>query len=214
MNLKKTKLPGLVSYLFHPLFMPTFGLAYFYLSKKISGFNLYTSASIQADNHIIIVSTVIFTLFIPLITVFVLKKANYISSYHMPKKEERLLPFSLMSLSMFCLNYLLFNYFNVNADLIIKAFYFGCLLSIVFALFITLKWKISIHMIGLGGFTGAVFLLTYLSNSDNLIELSIAFMLSGLVGYSRLHLGAHSLKQVAAGFLLGFASETILLYII
>jgi hypothetical protein len=119
-----------------------------------------------------------------------------------------------MAMSIMCAYYLLFDYFNIETDPIIKVFYFGCFLSIVGALIITLEWKISIHMIGIGGFTGAVFLLSYISNEVLLPALVIAILITGLVGYSRLSLKAHSLKQIIAGFTLGFLSETIFLLLV
>ena len=132
----------------------------------------------------------------------------------MSKREERLLPFALISLSMASAYYLLFSFYAVKVEPIIIFFYVGCLLSIISALVITLTWKISIHMIGIGGFTGAVFLLNYLSKSNNLAMLVGVIFISGFVAYSRLTLKAHTIKQVVAGFTLGFACETFLLILI
>jgi membrane-associated phospholipid phosphatase len=214
MKKKNSAFAILISYIFHPLFMPTLGLLFFYFSKKINSFNLYASDSVQENNLVILSTTIVFSLVVPGLLVFVLKRTNQIETYHMHKKEERLLPFALMAMSIMCAYYLLFDYFNIETDPIIKVFYFGCFLSIVGALIITLEWKISIHMIGIGGFTGAVFLLSYISNEVLLPALVIAILITGLVGYSRLSLKAHSLKQIIAGFTLGFLSETIFLLLV
>jgi membrane-associated phospholipid phosphatase len=204
----------LISYLFHPLFMPTLGLLFIYFSNKINHFNLYVTPSAHDKNIFIMAITFFFSLVIPAVFVFVLKKAKRIESYHMHQKEERLLPFSFMAMSIFCAYYLLFDYYLIQVEPIIKVFYFGCLLSIIGALIITTKWKISIHMIGIGGFTGAIFLLSYLSKTDNLLILAGSIIAAGLIAYSRLSLKAHSLKQVVAGFILGFVSETFFLFLI
>lgn len=191
--------------------MPSLGLFYMFFSKKIMGFNIYAPTQSYQDNYTIFLVTLTFSLLLPTIFVFILKKKGEIKSYHMEHKEERLLPFSFIAVCMICAFYLLFFYFDVQVQPLVKVFYAGCIISIVFSLFITLSWKISVHMVGVGGFTGALFLLNYTSESDMLPALCAAFVISGVVAYSRLTLKAHSLKQVVAGFALGFVSETFLL---
>jgi len=207
MKKSKNYFANFISYLFHPLFMPSLGILFFYFSKKINGFNMYTSDAMNKDNIIVLSVTLIFLLLIPALCVYILKKLNKISSYRMPKREERILPFFLMTMSIMYAYYLLFNDLNVQVELVIRLFYIGCFLSILSALTITLQWKISIHMIGVGGFTGALFLLNYMYNSDNTTTLVVAILISGIVAYSRLKLSAHSLKQVVAGYVLGFLCQ-------
>ena len=203
-----------ISYLFHPILMPSIGLVYLYLSKKVNHFNFYSSLDQQQDNIMIFSVTTTFSLLIPAILIYYLKSINKINSYQMSQKEERLLPFSLMFLCFFAAYYLLFDYGNIQAEPIIKIFFFGCLLSVLFALIITFKWKISVHMIGIGGLTGAVFLVHQIVKVDQLPALIITILTAGVIGYSRLTLNAHSLKQVAAGYLLGFFCETCFLFFI
>jgi len=186
----------------------------FFFSKKINGFNFYAPSAVQDDNIIVISVTLIFSLILPSFFVLILKKGKYIESYHMKNREERLLPFTLMSISMVCAYYLLFSFYEVEVEPIIMFFYVGCLLSIILALAITFTWKISIHMIGIGGFTGAVFLLNYLSKSNNITMLVSVILISGVVAYSRLTLKAHTIKQVVAGYVLGFACESFVLILI
>jgi hypothetical protein len=214
--MKKSKhvFARVISYAFHPLFMPFLGLAFFYFSKQINGFNMYAAPLVHKDNITILSITFLCSLVVPGFFVFLLKKYKKIESYHMYYKEERLLPFSIMAMSFFSAYYLIFDFLAIQAEPIIKVFYFGCLFSIIGALLITVKWKISIHMIGIGGFTGAVFLLNYFSNTSSIIALTSALFISGLIGYSRLTLKAHSIKQVMAGFALGFISETLFLFLI
>ena len=69
-------------------------------------------------------------------------------------------------------------------------------------------------MIGIGGFTGAIFLMSKLTEKVYLDELIGALLLSGLIAFSRLQLNAHSFNQIVAGFALGFGCETFALLIL
>nr|MBA3901746.1 hypothetical protein [Bacteroidota bacterium] len=76
---------------------------------------------------------------------------------------------------------------------------------------ITLAWKVSAHMVGMGGLAGAVIGLS-VKFSINLQVLIISLLiLSGLVGYARLQLSAHTHTQVYFGFLIGLASMLLLI---
>ena len=78
---------------------------------------------------------------------------------------------------------------------------------------INLFWKISIHMMGIGGFTGMMLTMASLYKTD-LTWVYIGIITAGLVGFSRLQMNAHSIKQVALGFVLGILSETYILFLI
>lgn len=216
MEKQTNKLASAISYLFHPMFMPTFGILYMYFSNKVDGFNRYVSTNQHEENITIIALTVVFSFLIPSIAVYFLKKVGKVSSFKMENREERILPFTITGISYFLCYHTLFGQFNYQASVLLHLFFIGCVLSILFALAITIKWKISIHMIGIGGFTGAIFLISSMPGSTEVLlpELIIALLISGIVAYSRLKLNAHSIKQVVAGYALGFFCETIILFFV
>jgi membrane-associated phospholipid phosphatase len=75
----------------------------------------------------------------------------------------------------------------------------------VIAIFITLLWKISAHMFGIGGLIGGAMAVSfYVERSNPYYMFMGLFIIAGLVGTSRLILKRHTLSQVIAGFLLGF----------
>ena len=201
----------IISYLFHPLFMPSYGILYLFFSGTISGFNLYSPDSEQIVNYKIIGLVVLLTFLIPFVAVVYLKKRQMIQSFQMENKEERILPFTITGFCVFVVYFLLFNYFNFSVNPIVQIFLSGCLISIVMGLGLTLKWKVSVHMIGIGGFTGAIFLLSSILQNVLFLELIIALMIAGLIAYSRLRLKAHDISQIVVGFVVGFFSETFLL---
>ena len=88
--------------------------------------------------------------------------------------------------------------------------YLSSIFILILAFLITKKWKISLHMLGIGGATGSFFALNIVFGS--LYYWVIAFFfLSGLLAFSRLDLQAHNRLQVYSGFLLGGIIQTILI---
>lgn len=188
--------------------MPTNGLLLTYNFGAVSGFNPYSTELDKDIAHLALWSVFIATGILPVLITIVLKKIGIVSSLHMPKKEERMLPFLITGGLYYVVIYLFTSYWQLPLNPLIYQFMFGATLAILIGMMITYKWKISVHMIGVGGVVG---ILTVLSkHGDVLIGLlSISIVLAGLIAFGRLQLKAHSIKQVIAGFLLGFSCEML-----
>ena len=70
-------------------------------------------------------------------------------------------------------------------------------------LLITLGWKISAHMVGIGGLVGVVFGLMLIHGAQAPILLGVLFLLVGALGTARLIVTDHSPAQIYIGGLLG-----------
>lgn len=192
--------------------MPTNGMLAIYFFGGLPGFNTY-STDLDKDIAIFTISTVfIATSILPIIIAVALKKAGIISSLHMPKKEERSIPFILTSLCYFGAYYYLRYYVDLPLNGLIFYFIFFGVFATILGFFVTLSWKISVHMIGVGGVVGILTLLSKQGDEVLIIPLIVSFIVAGLIGFGRLQLGAHNIKQVIAGFLLGFGCEIIGLF--
>jgi membrane-associated phospholipid phosphatase len=80
----------------------------------------------------------------------------------------------------------------------------GSAVSILINIFINLKWKISAHATGVGGFCAAVFGVCYRTAINPVWLFAIILTISALVAFARLELKAHTPGQVLAGFAGGF----------
>ena len=118
----------------------------------------------------------------------------------MPVKEERILPIILTAISMITGFFFLKEIF-VYAP-IIKSIYLGALYIVLLSLIITKSWKISLHMLAVGGATG-VFLILEMLLGQSQHYLMFFIFLAGVVGFARYSLKAHDLKQIYTGFILG-----------
>ena len=79
----------------------------------------------------------------------------------------------------------------------------GAIIILLIAHLVTLKWKISAHMIGIGGLTGVMIGLSQRFSIDHFWIILFLILTSGLIGFARLKIKAHTYQQVYAGFILG-----------
>ena len=186
-------LEKIVSILFHPVFVPT--ITVFLVIKIYSNIII-----LENQAGIILIGTCVFSLILPLLSVFILLLTKKIDSLEMPKKEERFLPILFASIWMILGFYFMKEIFSYAP--IMKSIYLGAIYVMLISLLITKKWKISLHMLAIGGATGVFIMLEFLFG-QNLMLLLITILISGILGYSRLSLKAHSLNQIYAGFIVG-----------
>lgn len=186
-------LEKIVSILFHPVFVPT--ITVFLVVKIYSNIII-----LENQAGIILIGTCVFSLILPLLSVFILLLTKKIDSLEMPKKEERFLPILFASIWMILGFYFMKEIFSYAP--IMKSIYLGAIYVMLISLLITKKWKISLHMLAIGGATGVLIMLEFLFG-QNLMLLLITILISGILGFSRLSLKAHSLNQIYAGFIVG-----------
>ena len=144
------------------------------------------------------------TFLFPAVFIFMLVKSGRISSLKMENPNERNWPLLLTTVIYGSCYYALH---TTAVPAFIQIFMLGATCSMALTLFINLRWKISLHTTGIGGFCGAFTALMLLGESANVFILAFAFIAAGLVGTARLYLQAHNETQIGIGFLLGFAVE-------
>ena len=195
----------IISIILHPIFMPL--LALHLTLKSLPSMAVLISQDLYYINGIII----IFTIILPLLSVFFLIKKGRVSSLEMSNHKERSLPLFItviwMSLGFFILNNIL------RYAPILKAEIIGAILIILFAAIISKFWKISLHLLAIGGVVG-VFIALQLIEGEALDLLLIFILLSITLGVARIKQKAHNHTQVYMGFLLGMSVEVITLLIL
>ena len=72
---------------------------------------------------------------------------------------------------------------------------------------INLKYKISAHMVGIGGLLGSLIVVSYVLKYNAVPQLSVLVLLAGVIATCRLYLKAHEPKQIYSGFFLGFLTQ-------
>ena len=141
------KLSKFISFAFHPILMPTYAiLLLFTFSPLFSEF-----MSIKQKTQIIKLA-VVFTFLLPIFSVIILKKFKIVSSFYMENQKERRWPL-LFALGWF---YLLLRLLEtLHTHYIIVTLMLGAMLILLISAIISNFWKISLHMLGIGGVLGA-----------------------------------------------------------
>ncbi|MGK7391437.1 MAG: phosphatase PAP2 family protein [Candidatus Cyclobacteriaceae bacterium M2_1C_046] len=145
----------------------------------------------------------ILTFIIPLISITMLKLTKAIQSFNMPTREERILPFAMITIYYGVSGYLVVDKLPVN-DIVSLILYTITGLILLLTL-ITFFWKISAHSMAVGGVLGLLCAINLaLPESELLIPIIFIAFLSGLIMSARLYLNSHNPPQVYWGAFLGF----------
>lgn len=187
-----------LSLMFHPILMPTIGLVVIFNS------NTYLSLTHYEIKKILYGIILIGTCLIPMLIIPFLIGFKLITTVELPTKRERILPLIITSVS-FLITFYFIQLLPFPVQLIIKRYILSTAVSVIIAMLISIRWKISTHTIGLGGITGLILSLSFGLQTNMQLLLIITILISGLIGTARLILDAHSPVQVFAGYLTGMA---------
>lgn len=184
-----------ISIIFQPLLMPTYSVLLLFVYT-------YFGAIYSHQLWYIITPVFLFSFAVPAILIFMLYKLGIISDLSLKIRRERIYPYIITVLSY---SVMIFYYTRMRMPLWFTMLMAASVLIMIIAILITLKWKISAHMFGIGGLIGGAMAVSFFVERANPYFMFIGlFLIAGLVGTSRLILRRHTIHQVFAGFLLGF----------
>lgn len=203
-NQRERFLANLVSYLFHPLLMMTYAVVIYY-----TAFPYVRIVSNWKQTGIRVLLFFILTFVIPGLSTLLLVRSRRLRNMQLDERSDRMIPI-LYTAMMYLVVYFMLR--NQQVPDFIKVFLLGTISALLLAGTINLKWKISLHTIGIGGLTGAILAAWFHIGRGDIRVLSLLFFLCGLVGFSRLVLGAHRPGEVYAGYLLGFLIQFVAIF--
>jgi len=195
-------LAHLFSYLFHPIFIPLYAVAFlvFIHPSYFSGFSM---AAKKQTLLIVFMNAVAF----PILAVVLLKAVGFIQSIFLKTQKDRIIPYMACGIFFFWA-YLVFKN-QTNYPLILSSFLLGVFLASSAALLANIYFKISMHATGVGGLLG-IFLLIMKSNTMLMTwPLCIAIAITGLVCTARLLISDHSTKEIYIGLIAGLLSQFV-----
>ena len=186
-----------ISVLLHPVVLPTIGVLLYFLLIPIS---------LQKYQQYAVLSIVfVATYLIPVLLLVFLKALKLIENFQVHSIKERKIPLILMIFIFYALA-TIFSRLHQIRDLSILFYGTAFALLFVYLLFI-IKFKASLHLLSMGSAIGFVLTLTILYSISALPIIAILVLLSGLLASSRLHLKAHTVKEIYVGFFIGFLGQ-------
>lgn len=195
------KIAQVVSVAFHPLCMPLYATWLLMHSSSYISHTMHESLQ-----HFLYVLIFVTTYLLPACMVWMLWQKGWISSLELSERSERHIPFLL---TIACYGFGIYLLLKIQVSILFPLSLLGAMIAVFLAFLINLRWKISIHMIGIGGMMGLFFgygISFQMNIHYALIALSV---IAGLLGTARLVRKAHTPAQVYTGFIAGFMVESV-----
>lgn len=174
-----------------------------FLAFVVLFFFTYLSILPLAYRLLVLLVVYIFTIFLPALSFHIYRRAMgwKITAYR--DRSKRLVPYAL---TLFCH---LLCYF-VMQQMSLPRYMYGIVLGTIVATALSavanFRWKVSEHMIPLGGATAGVVIFGFLLNYNPLPQLCFFILASGVVGSARIILKHHTAGEVLLGYAIGFCS--------
>jgi hypothetical protein len=199
LSLKAAKITSVI---FHPLFMPVYGMIIIFLPSAPYG---YMPLGVK---RLLVLIVAVNNVLLPLALLPVLRKMNLISSWTLDIRTERNLPLIITTVLYATTSYMVLRF---PIPFFLKSFIFSvAIISLVITL-INFKWMISVHASGAGALISIILILCFRMYAPLEGYLILSVIAAGLVLSARLRLNVHDPRQVWYGFFTGF-SGIILLY--
>ncbi|WP_166384185.1 MULTISPECIES: hypothetical protein [unclassified Polaribacter] len=191
-----------ISVMLHPIVIPTIGITLYFILIE----NSFSKNQKFAVLGLIFVTTYI----VPLLLLILFRRFKLIKSFKAESIKERKIPVAMMIVLFYLLGNTLYGIANLR-DL--GMLFYATSLGLVFIyLLFALKIKTSIHLISIGITVGFFYVLSFIYQQNLIAVLICGLLLSGILASARLHLKAHTHKEVYLGFILGFLSPSIVFY--
>ncbi|MFY8005121.1 MAG: hypothetical protein ACOVNR_09750 [Chitinophagaceae bacterium] len=195
-NTVATIFAKLISYVLHPLFIPTY-LFIFLVYQFPYEFEGITDWQMKMK----IFSTFWLTAFFPAFAVFLLWRLGFSNSIFLRTQKERIIPYFITMFFYWWMYYLSKNFGNQPEAL--KFFYFGIFAATVIGVVINVYIKISLHGIAMGGLMAAMFLIDKFYQAGLTLPIAITVLLTGIVCSSRLLVSNHTKLEIYSGLAVG-----------
>jgi hypothetical protein len=191
-----------ISYIFHPLFVPTFFFAFlmYTLPYKFEG---VTDWQLKLK----LFSVFWLTAFFPAFAVFLLWKLKFSESIFLRTQKERIIPYVITMFFYWWMYYLSRNFKDQPIDL--KFFYFGIFIATSLGLIVNNFIKVSLHAMGISGLLMSILLVSIHYDAVNLSWFIVTLFLSAIVVSARMIVSDHTKQELLVGFGIGLFTQLI-----
>lgn len=189
-------LAKVISYIFHPLFIPT------YIFWFLTAFFPFEFPGITDKLlNLRIFSVFWMTAFFPALAVFLLWRLKFIDNVFLRTQKERIIPFFITMFFYWWMFYLSRNFKDQPS--VLKFFFFGIFISTAIGVVINNFIKISLHGIAMGSALMAIILISIYYQVNLSIPIALVALLTGIVASSRFIAGNHTNAEMYIGIFVG-----------
>lgn len=190
----------LFSFLFHPLFVPT------YVTLYLLYLHPYAFVGINDDKYRILKSITVFftTACMPALSIFLMKKLGFIQSVFLRTQRDRVIPYIIVMIFYFSVWYL--SKIQPDNPSVFVVFMLSTFIASIVGLMANIYFKISMHGMAMGSLFTFFAWMAITGLVPMGVYLAIAILIAGLVCTSRLIVSDHNAFEVYTGLLAGIVS--------
>lgn len=186
-----TRLSRALSWVLHPFVVPLYVIGFMLLTD---GFLSRLPVSVKSYLAWVVM---LYAAIVPMLSIAFMRGLGLIKNLGLHSQRSRLLPLLVGAISYVLCAITLS---DVAVATLVRKFVLAAACCEALALIVTPFWKISLHLICMGGVTAMFMLLSVAGAGQHFWALVATILLSGALASARLHLGAHNPWQVAAGY--------------
>jgi hypothetical protein len=191
------------SYLFHPLFIPLLGTIFYVL--------LDSHYLTLGQSLLLFIQIIIVTILLPIAFFYLLRTLGKVETIMLSDISQRKIP---LILQIILFTVLIQKSITFQRFPALYLFFIGGIFSTIFAfLFLYLKTKASLHMIGISSLTAFIIGLSIHNEINTINTVAFFAIMNGAIASSRLVMKAHSTKELVIGFLCGAIPQSVLFYL-
>jgi hypothetical protein len=191
----------IVSFIFHPLFIPSFITAFILYADPYAFAGMNDKAKVFK-----LVSVIFSTAFLPLFSVALMKQLGFIKSIFLRSQKDRIIPYIVSMIFYFWAWYVSK---NLHDSPLLTAMLLAVFLSCIAGMMANIYYKISMHGIAVG----ALFILFVWMASNGTVAfgswLAIATLITGLVCTARFIVSDHSGFEIYSGLMVGALCQLV-----
>ncbi|MEY3208839.1 MAG: hypothetical protein RL064_870 [Bacteroidota bacterium] len=189
-----------ISYVFHPLFIPTYFLLYLlqvipYEFVGITDWKL----------NLKIFSVFWWTAFLPAFAVFLMWRLKLSTSIFLKTQRERIIPYVIVMFFYWWMYYLSRNF--TDQPIALKFFFFGVFISSSIGLIVNNYMKVSLHAMAISALLMAVLLTNIYYPIGDIFWVLLTILLTGFVISARMVVSDHTKNELIVGFIIGIVTQ-------
>ncbi|MCU0321421.1 MAG: hypothetical protein MUE72_03345 [Chitinophagaceae bacterium] len=197
----------ILSYAFHPLFIPTY--IFLFLGYQ---FPMEFAGLTDKGYKLKLFGLFWMTAFFPAFAVFLMWRLKFIDNIFLRTQKERIIPF-FVSMFFYWWMYYLGKNFKDQPE-VLKFFFFGIFISTSIGVIINNYIKISLHGMAMGGALTAIVLFSFYYQTSLGLPIIIATIITGLVATSRFIAGSHTNTEMYGGLILGCICQLVAYWVV
>ena len=193
----------IISVLFHPLLLTSYAFALIYLTNPLL-FSAYDETQVMQLFLMVVLNTLIF----PVIAILLVWRLGFVKTLEMNEAKDRLVPYITTGV-FYIWSYVVFR--KSGMPQVFNIIILGATITLFVIFLFNLFRKVSAHSGGMGALLIVTIAACVLSSLNLNFLPVIIVMIAGIVGSSRVLLGAHDNTEIFTGFLIGIISQMIAL---